>query len=143
MEKNQRMQMTAVNIHKTFSWTSSVWGSWKNEKDWLLIPEILRFSYRIATQIWSNWNFLVHYSELSEVSDFFSEICVKSLIMIVHQMGLRQFFSATSRFSALAVLFIFFKVEMDINKHDLYSSKGHLALKCYKCNNSEETSSEV
>ena len=49
--------MIAVNIHKTISWTSSEWGSWKNEKDWLLIREILRFSFRLATQIWSNWNF--------------------------------------------------------------------------------------
>ena len=31
---------------------------------------------------------------------------------------------------------------MDINKHDLYSSKGLVAHKCYKCYNSEETSSE-
>ena len=56
--------------------------------------------------------------------------------------GLQQIFSATSRFSAFVILFIFFKVEIDINKHDLYSSIGILAHKCYKCNDSEETSSE-
>ena len=31
----------------------SVVASWKNEKDWLLIPEIARLSFRIASQKWS------------------------------------------------------------------------------------------
>ena len=32
MKKIQRMQMIAVNIHKTFSWTNLVWRRWINEK---------------------------------------------------------------------------------------------------------------
>ena len=135
--------MTAVNIHKTFSWTSSLWGSWKNEKDWLLIPEILGFSFRIATQIWFNWNFLVHFSEVSEVSDFFQKFVSRAWLWLFIRWVYGNFFLLPVVFLHWPFFSFFFKVEMDINKHDLYSSKGLLAHKCYKCNNSEETSSEV
>ena len=65
------------------------------------------------------------------------------MIIIVHQRSLQLYFSATSRFSALAIISTFFKVEMDINKHDLYNYNGLLAHKFYKCINSKETSSQI
>ena len=87
--------------------------------------------------------FLVRCSKLPEVSDFFPKFESRAWLWSFIRWVYGNFFSNTSRFSALAILFIFFKVDKDINKHDLYSSEGHRAHKGYICNNSEETRSEV